>query len=415
MTEKEAPRRQTVLVVDDTPDDVQLLVALLKGICRVRVASTGPRALEIAATTERPDLILLDVMMPGMDGYEVCRRLKRDPGTREIPVLFLTSRHELQNEARGFASGAGDYITKPFSAALVLARVRTHLERGRLLAAERELLEKTLKGSLAVILEMIAMEDPEGSGGNSRMAELSEEVARSLGMEDPWMVGLAGVLSRIGALTVPSSVLEKVKGKSILNTEERQAYNRIPEVGYRLLKHIPRMEDVAEMIFYSQKNYNGTGFPPDDRAGEDIPLGGRILRACHDFTNSRPALENASRRLNDMFLTSSFYDATVLMTLKKIVESGCFATPAEEAVTVERPILDLLVGQVLGRTVETADGLVLLRQGAVLTASLLEKLTNFALIGAIQGPVSVREDPRGRIPGWHMPIVRDPGPCPALP
>jgi serine phosphatase RsbU (regulator of sigma subunit)/ActR/RegA family two-component response regulator len=116
-----------VLVVDDTPDNLSLMSSLLKDDYQVKVAPSGERALRIAQSEKPPDLILLDVMMPEMDGYEVCRRLKADEKTRDIPVVFLTAKSEVDDEARGFALGAVDYITKPISPPIVLARVRTQL------------------------------------------------------------------------------------------------------------------------------------------------------------------------------------------------------------------------------------------------------------------------------------------------
>lgn len=118
--------RPSVLVVDDTPQNLQLISDLLAPRYRVRVAPSGDRALQIAQATP-PDLILLDVLMPEPDGYEVCRRLKAHARTRDIPVIFLTSRHDMENEALGFSLGAVDYIAKPVVPPLLLARVHTHL------------------------------------------------------------------------------------------------------------------------------------------------------------------------------------------------------------------------------------------------------------------------------------------------
>ena len=119
--------RATILVVDDTPDNLALMSSLLKDLYKVRIANGGEKALKIAASDAPPDLILLDIMMPGMDGYEVCRRLKLDPGTANIPVIFLTGKTEVADEEKGLELGAADYITKPFSPPIVLARVKTHL------------------------------------------------------------------------------------------------------------------------------------------------------------------------------------------------------------------------------------------------------------------------------------------------
>jgi putative two-component system response regulator len=119
--------RPTVLVVDDTPDNIALITTLLKDLYTVKIATNGKKALQIAFSREPIDLILLDIMMPEMDGYEVCRELKGDSHTADIPIIFLTAKSDEQDELKGFELGAVDYITKPISPPIVLARVRTHL------------------------------------------------------------------------------------------------------------------------------------------------------------------------------------------------------------------------------------------------------------------------------------------------
>ncbi len=127
MNDSERPRLATILVVDDTAENLFLLNDLLKDLYKVKVTTNGSHAIRIATGDSPPDLILLDVMMPRMDGYEVCRRLKADLRTREIPVIFLTARSDVEDERHGLELGAVDYITKPFSPVIVLARVKTHL------------------------------------------------------------------------------------------------------------------------------------------------------------------------------------------------------------------------------------------------------------------------------------------------
>jgi serine phosphatase RsbU (regulator of sigma subunit) len=139
--------KKTVLLVDDAPANIQVVNSILKDLYKIRIATNGAKALELVKAAPPPDLILLDVLMPGMDGYEVCTRLKADPETKDIPVIFLTGQTETQDETRGFEVGAVDYIHKPFSPAVVKARVQTHLVlRGireqlaqQLLAIQKEL------------------------------------------------------------------------------------------------------------------------------------------------------------------------------------------------------------------------------------------------------------------------------------
>lgn len=136
--------RPTILVVDDQPANISVIVALLRSRYRVKAARSGRRGLDIAAADPAPDLILLDVVMPEMDGYEVCRRLKADPKTADIPIIFLTALDTDQSEARGLEMGAADFVTKPFNAAVVRARVRTQLE----LVHERRLSDRLLANTL---------------------------------------------------------------------------------------------------------------------------------------------------------------------------------------------------------------------------------------------------------------------------
>src|SRR6185295_9227714 len=130
--------RKLVLIVDDTPTNVAVVSGVLKDSFRTKVATNGEKALAIAFGPEKPDLILLDVMMPGMDGYEVCRKLKDNPATRDIPIIFLTAKTEAVDEEKGFDVGAVDYIHKPFSAPIVLARVRTQLALQKALTEARD-------------------------------------------------------------------------------------------------------------------------------------------------------------------------------------------------------------------------------------------------------------------------------------
>jgi len=143
-------RKAAVLVVDDTPSNLSLIAGLLKDQYTVRVANDGEKGLQLARSENRPDLILLDVMMPEMSGYEVCKQLKSDPATQDIPIVFLTALAEAEDEKRGLELGAVDYITKPVSPPILLARVKTQLQVKAVtdfLRDKNEYLEQQLKDS----------------------------------------------------------------------------------------------------------------------------------------------------------------------------------------------------------------------------------------------------------------------------
>jgi CheY-like chemotaxis protein len=146
-----AEDKKLILLVDDAPENIQVAHAILKHTYKTRVATSGAKALEQVKAIPPPDLILLDVMMPEMDGYEVCTRLKADPATRDIPVIFLTAKTEAEDETKGFEVGAVDYIHKPFSPPVVLARVQTHMmlrEAREQVAREKRMVDQLLDNML---------------------------------------------------------------------------------------------------------------------------------------------------------------------------------------------------------------------------------------------------------------------------
>ena len=163
-----ADNKPTVLIVDDTAINLEVLVEILRDDYRTKVATNGPRAIALAASSPCPDLILLDIMMPGLNGYQVCEQLKANPLTRDIPIIFVTAMGEDEDEAKGFAAGAVDYITKPISPFIVKARLKTHLalaahvrEQGRMLVeleartSELSELNRTLEQRVATGVEKV--------------------------------------------------------------------------------------------------------------------------------------------------------------------------------------------------------------------------------------------------------------------
>lgn len=162
-----ASAQKLILIVDDTPLNIGVISGALKDSYKTKVATTGEKALALASADEKPDLILLDIMMPGMDGYEVCSRLKADPATSEIPIIFLTGQTSAEDETRGFEVGAVDYVHKPFSPAVVKARVRSHIllrEARSQLASQLLALNTELEMARQIQLSILPHSIPKLSG-----------------------------------------------------------------------------------------------------------------------------------------------------------------------------------------------------------------------------------------------------------
>lgn len=297
--------RQTILVVDDTPDNIALLSTLLKDRYKVRAANNGERALAIAAGQPRPDLILLDIMMPGMDGYEVCERLKIDPHTADIPVIFLTAKVQVEDEEFGLRLGAVDYITKPISPPIVLARVETHLtlkrarqflqDRNAYLEAEvwrrsREVM--AIQEVTIMAMASLAETRDNATGNHIRRTQhyvraLAQHLrhhprfAAALNDETIELLFKSAPLHDIGKVGIPDRILLK-PGR--LTPDEFEIMKTHAALGRDAIAAAERYLDTpdsflrfAREIAYShQEKWDGSGYP-EGLWGEQIPLSARLM------------------------------------------------------------------------------------------------------------------------------------------
>jgi len=292
----ETQSRQTILIVDDTPENIDVLRGILVDEYKVKAATDGARALKICARS-LPDLILLDVMMPEMDGYEVCRRLKADDATKGVPVIFVTAKSEVEDEAHGFELGAVDYITKPVSPPLVRARVQTQLalyDQNRVL--ERKVLERTAEIRMLnqeiedtqkeVVFTMGAIgETRSRETGNhvKRVAEYSKLFALHYGLpeEEAELIKMASPMHDIGKVGIPDSILNK-PGR--LTAEEFDHMKKHAELGYEMLRHSSRpiLKAAATLAYEHHEKWNGKGYPRGLK-GEDFHIYGRITAIADVF------------------------------------------------------------------------------------------------------------------------------------
>ncbi len=290
--------RPTVLVVDDTPENIHVLSGVLQDEYSVRVATSGERALTAARTDPQPDLILLDVKMPVMDGYEVCRRLKNDYQTQRIPVIFVTGMGEAEDEARGFELGAVDYIVKPVSPAIVRARVRTHIQ---LYDQKRHLLElvqqrtRELEDTRLQIIRRLGraaeFKDDETGYHVIRMSHYCRMMALAVGIPDyrAEILFNAAPMHDVGKIGVPDSILEKA---GPLTPDEWSIVKRHPVIGAGIIgRHNNELLEMARVIALTHhERWDGSGYPRALR-GESIPLVGRIVAVADAFdalTSTRP-------------------------------------------------------------------------------------------------------------------------------
>lgn len=288
----------TLLLVDDVADNIDILNEVLSPYYRTRVALNGEKALKIAGSANPPDLILLDIMMPGMDGYQVCRQLKSNPDTRDIPVIFITAMSEVEDERHGLELGAVDYITKPISPAIVLARVRTHLalhDQNRELARQvRERTAELYKTRQQIIRRLgRAAEFRDNETGNHiiRMSHFCRLIGEACGLGEKTLDILfnAAPMHDVGKIGIPDHILLK---PGTLDADEWTEMQRHPEIGAQIIgEHADELLQAARLIaLCHHEKWDGSGYP-HGLAGEDIPLMARIVALADVFdalTSNRP-------------------------------------------------------------------------------------------------------------------------------
>jgi putative two-component system response regulator len=301
-TEYEKP---SLLIVDDSPESLSQISALLKDDYRLKVANSGERALKMAQGEPRPDLILLDIIMPEMDGYEVCQQLKADAQTFDIPIIFLTAKTDPDDEKHGFELGAVDYITKPISPAILLARVKTHLAlkatadflRDKSVFLEQEVTKRTREitaiqdVTIRAMAALVETRDP-NTGNHIRRTQyyvkiLAERLryhprfASYLNESNIGLLFKSAPLHDIGKVGIPDAILLKPGALTsaefeIMKTHTTLGYQAICHAEEALGKEAGFLKMAKEIALYHQEKWDGSGYP-QGLSGDEIPIAARLM------------------------------------------------------------------------------------------------------------------------------------------
>ena len=367
-----------IMIVDDNPANLKLLDEMLRQRAyEVRSFPRGRLALA-AAEHEPPDLILLDVTMPEMNGYEVCELLKSNAALSGVPVIFVSALNATEDKIKGFQSGGVDYISKPFQFEEVHARVETHLKLRRAQLSEHELLEKTLTGAVGTLWELVQLTSPVLASRSRALQDIVHWITRRMVIKDSWQYELAARLCLLGCLSLPEEVFEKGYGGQQLTPEEDQMFRAHPESAARLLSNIPRLEAVAEMIRRQQRPEEEPCVPEEARKGSQmLHLALQLDRRVYKGTAFGSAL--------DQIRLSGRFDSRMLVALDS------YSPPQADYVVRRLPIGELRAAMVLEEDVSSTDGKFLLfKKGTVLTKTWIERLRNFAKTPGIQELAYVR-------------------------
>ncbi|MCB5191828.1 two-component system response regulator [Methylobacillus arboreus] len=290
--------KQTILVIDDTPENLTVINALLREFYQVKVAVSGVDGLRVAQMEPRPDLILLDIMMPDIDGYEVCRQIKANPVTENIPVIFLTAKIHMEDEQRGFDVGAVDYIVKPISPPIVLARIQTHLflkDQRRFLEyqVEQRTREIALTQDVTIFALASLAETRDNETGNhirrtQHYVRLLAEKLRShpkfSSMLTPPVIDMiykSAPLHDLGKVGIPDHILLKpgpltVEEYEVMKTHARLGANALIDAEKLIGRKNNFLQCAREIAMWHHEHWDGSGYP-DGLSGNKIPLAARLM------------------------------------------------------------------------------------------------------------------------------------------
>ncbi len=371
-----------VLCVDDDPNVLRAYSRTLRNKFELDTATGGEEALRLTREKGPYAVVVSDMRMPGMDGVELlCRIRELSPNTVR---MMLTGNADQQTAIDAVNEGQiFRFITKPCPPEVLAQVIETGIEQYRLITAERELLSKTLARAIRVLTEILTIAAPEAFGRATRARELVRQLCEILAVNPSWPFEIATMLAPIGCLAVPQEILKKSISGRPLKEQETMLLDSHPRIARELLSKIPRMEVIAEIVAYQGKLFNGQGYPPDWTAGEDIPLGSRIIKLAFDWDDLVQAGLSSDLALAEIADRRGWYDPQVVATLRKILDIQ------EEYIVREVRVSDLVDGWILADNIHSVHGTLLCSKGQPITPPIRLRLRNYAVNVGIGRPIRV--------------------------
>ncbi len=371
-----------ILFVDDDPNILAAFQRQLRKEFSVHTAAGGEEGLSAVQEQDPFAVIVSDLRMPGMDGIQFLSRV-RQTAPDSVRVM-LTGNADLSTAIEAVNQGnIFRLLTKPCEQQALISTLSDGVRQFQLITAERELLEKTLRGSIKVLSEILQLVNPEAFGRASRIVRYAREVASAMKVSDVWQIETAAALSQVGCVMLPESAIQKLYSGEEFTGEESQLFAMHPFIASDLLSHIPRMQTIAEIIANQGKNFDGSGFPQESKGGEHIPLGARILKVVLDFDTFKSRGESDGTAFGRLTKRPGLYDPDVLSAMRETV--GAESRDEERIVKAG----ELMDGMILADDVWILDGRMLVARGYEVNRTLRERIKNFHEKPGIKEPVRV--------------------------
>jgi len=375
-----------ILFVDDEKNVLEAYKRNLADDFDVVVADSGAAALELLDKKNPFHVVVSDYKMPKMNGVELLEKV-RNMAPETIQIM-LTGQAEMEaiinliNQGKIFR-----FLTKPCSTEDLISNIKDAARQYELVSAEKELLGKTLGGSIKVLADLLALAKPQAFTKTQRIRKLARYIYNDLDIDNKWQIEIASTLSQIGCVTIPDDILKKVYKGLILSETENMMFSSHPSIGADMIKGIPRMDKVAEIIRYQEKNYDGGGFPSDSIKENEIPQGARILKIALDYDKAIAGGVESGKVLTEMSRKSGIYDPFFLA----IAEKKFFAIEKTKNTYVNKEISskNLEVGMFLNEDLISASGAMLSTKNQPITSALISTIRNYVKNGQLKDAIKV--------------------------
>ncbi|MBI5863893.1 MAG: response regulator [Planctomycetes bacterium] len=374
---------ERILFVDDEPRVLAAFQRQLNERFDVSTAPDGEAALKLIAAAAPFAVIVSDMRMPGMDGVEFLAAAKRH--APDSVRVMLTGNGDQQTAIEAVNEGhIFRFLNKPCTPESLAQTLEAGIAQYRLVTAEKELLQKTLRGAVELLAEVLSLTNPVAFGHASRVKRLAARLCKHMRVEPCWQIEIAAMLSQIGCVTIPPDTLAKAYRGEALETQELQLLDAHPGVGADLIRHIPRLEEVAGIVAYQRKCFDGSGTPRDDVSGEAIPLGARILKIAADYDQLCWGRNLGPGAILELQERNDCYDPAVLIAFAELLAAD------HQFELREFTLAEVMPNAVLAEDVKAPDGRLLIAKGQELSPSMCQLLHNFADRQGLRSAIRVR-------------------------
>ncbi|MBI2480658.1 MAG: response regulator [Planctomycetia bacterium] len=374
---------EKILFVDDEPRVLQGIQRHLQRDFDLVTADSGQAGLDAIATDGPFAVVVSDMRMPHMNGIQFLAHVsEQSPDTVRV---MLTGQADFNTAVEAINHGRiYRFLNKPCSSELLASTLKQALEQFRLVQAERVLLSQTLTGSVKALIDILSLNNPIAFGRAARVRRIVAELAKRIGISDTWELEIASLLSQIGLVAVPESIWGKVRKSEWLSPEETAILQGHPQVARDLLKNIPRLAGVSEIVNFQNKHFDGSGYPAGPLCGEQIPLGSRLLRGATDFESMVAASSRPELALAEIRDRVGHYDPQIVRALENYVGLK------SDTVVRSMPLMHIPDNAVFAEDVTTLEQEVLIGAGGEMSPAVRMRLQNYVQTGMLRDSFQIQ-------------------------